>query len=209
MTGKIEALRQENDYLRWQLAKARRERFGRSSERGDLLDQLPLYEEPMQEMPVAMAETVTAKRADQTARRAGQSRPSLPATLPREEQDGLGRTLTIVFYGAEEFRVTKNQPFILGKLLRTPGIDGVVFFSIDQFCYGEKFNLKLLTSIQKAGYTVHFAREDISLESEGEVADAFLTLSAYFHSLKRKREATVEDILAVLEPTFEMHNQEN
>lgn len=81
----IEALKQENDYLRWQLAKARRERFGRSSERGDLLDQLPLYEEPVQEVPAAMTEAVTAKRADQAARRAGQSRPSLPATLPREE----------------------------------------------------------------------------------------------------------------------------
>lgn len=39
----IKALQQENDYLRLQLAKARRERFGRSSERaGDLLAQLPL-----------------------------------------------------------------------------------------------------------------------------------------------------------------------
>ena len=34
----IAALRQENEYLRWQLAKARRERFGRRSERGDLLN---------------------------------------------------------------------------------------------------------------------------------------------------------------------------
>lgn len=39
----IRTLQQENDYLRLQLAKARRERFGRSSERaGDLLAQLPL-----------------------------------------------------------------------------------------------------------------------------------------------------------------------
>jgi len=39
----IKALQQENDYLRLQLAKARHERFGRSSERsGDLLAQLTL-----------------------------------------------------------------------------------------------------------------------------------------------------------------------
>ena len=82
----IDALKQENDYLRWQLARARRERFGRSSERGDLLDQLPLYEEPAQEMPVAMDEAVTAKRATRPTRPTGQSRPSLPATLPREER---------------------------------------------------------------------------------------------------------------------------
>lgn len=137
----------------------------------------------------------------------------LPA--PQPEQHELARRKAqkeggeIVFYGAEEFRVTKNQPFILSKLLRTPGIDGVVFFSIDQFCYGEKFNLKLLVGILKAGYTVHFAREDISLESEGEVADAFLPLSAYFHALKRKRETTVADILAVLEPSFQMRDRES
>lgn len=81
----IDALKQENDYLRWQLAKARRERFGRSSERGDLLDQLPLYEEPTQPMPESMTEAVTAPRTARSARQAGQSRPSLPATLPREE----------------------------------------------------------------------------------------------------------------------------
>lgn len=127
----------------------------------------------------------------------------LPA--PQPEQHELARRKAqkeggaIVFYGAEEFRVTKNQPFILGKLLRTPGIDGVVFFSIDQFCYGEKFNLKLLINILKAGYTVHFSREDISLVSEDQVVEEFLTLSAYFHALKRKREATAADILAALE----------
>src|SRR5690606_30647834 len=37
----IKALQQENEYLRLQLAKARRERFGRSCERGDLLAHLP------------------------------------------------------------------------------------------------------------------------------------------------------------------------
>ncbi|GAA4325330.1 IS66-like element ISEc8 family transposase [Pigmentiphaga soli] len=81
----IDALKQENDYLRWQLARARRERFGRSSERGDLLGQLPLYEEPAQAVPEAMGQTIAAKRVARSARRAGQSRPSLPDTLPREE----------------------------------------------------------------------------------------------------------------------------
>lgn len=81
----IDALKQENDYLRWQLAKARRERFGRSSERGDLLDQLPLYEEPAQALPEVMPETATAKCVARSPRRAGQSRPRLSDTLLREE----------------------------------------------------------------------------------------------------------------------------
>jgi transposase len=80
----IDALKQENEYLRWQLAKARRERFGRSSERGELLDQLPLYEEPVQAVSEAMREAATAKPV-RSARGAGHTRPSLPSALPREE----------------------------------------------------------------------------------------------------------------------------
>ncbi|WP_425330992.1 hypothetical protein [Allopusillimonas ginsengisoli] len=52
-------------YLRLQLAKARRERFGRSSERaGDLLDQLPLL----------LGEAVTATSQAHNTERAPQAR---------------------------------------------------------------------------------------------------------------------------------------
>lgn len=82
----IKALQQENEYLRLQLAKARRERFGRSSERGDLLaQQLPLVFS--QGMPV------TASVNHATAKKSLSARPNrrdtqiqrLPEFLPREE----------------------------------------------------------------------------------------------------------------------------
>src|SRR3546814_968013 len=88
----IRALQQENDYLRLQLAKARRERFGRSSERaGDLLNQLPLL----------LGEAVTAtsqarNRESQQPTPKQRTRPvqrqSLPAFLPREERSEDTRT---------------------------------------------------------------------------------------------------------------------
>ncbi len=110
----------------------------------------------------------------------------LPA--PQPEQHELSRKKAakeggqIVFYGAEEYRVAAFQPFILGKLRRTPGVDGVVFFTIDQFCYGERFNLKLLSKILEANFSVHFAREDLSFYSLEELRANFLVLSAYFHT---------------------------
>jgi hypothetical protein len=123
----------------------------------------------------------------------------LPA--PQPEQHELSRKKAakeggqIVFYGAEEYRVAKHQPFILGKLLRTGGIDGVVFFSIDQFCYGEFFNLKLLGDILRARFSVHFAREDISFNSVAELTEKFIVLSAYFNAFRRRRTIRPEEIL--------------
>lgn len=126
----------------------------------------------------------------------------LPA--PQPEQHELSKRKAakeggqIVFYGAEEYRVVGSQPFILNKLLRTGGIDGVVFFTINQFCYGETFNLKLLTEIVKAKFSVHFAREDISFYKTDEIMDRFITLSAYFHAHKRKRISSTEELLSII-----------
>ena len=126
----------------------------------------------------------------------------LPA--PQPEQHELSRKKAakeggqIVFYGAEEYRVVRHQPFILNKLMRTGGIDGVVFFSIDQFCYADKFNLRLLGDILKARFSVHFAREDISLNEVAELSEKFISLSAYFNAFRRRRTITAAEILWAL-----------
>lgn len=81
----IKALQQENDYLRLQLAKARRERFGRSSERGgDLLAQLPLI------LDGAVSETPPARNSHSKSsaskkKISSSGRQSLPDFLPRED----------------------------------------------------------------------------------------------------------------------------
>lgn len=83
----IKALQHENAYLRLQLAKARRERFGRRSERsGDLLAQLSLGldDEPFSTEQVA-DETAPNKPTGQK-RQPKTPREPLPAFLPREEQ---------------------------------------------------------------------------------------------------------------------------
>ncbi|MBC2771201.1 IS66 family transposase [Pusillimonas sp. 7-48] len=81
----IKALQQENDYLRLQLVKARRERFGRSSERaGDLLAQLPLLlgGVTVAESP---AHVVDPHKPTPKKQPRPSQRHSLPEFLPREE----------------------------------------------------------------------------------------------------------------------------
>ena len=50
------------------------------------------------------------------------------------------------------FWTTKHQPFIYEKLRRTPKIDGVIFFTIDQFCYENTFNINLIKKIIELKY---------------------------------------------------------
>jgi hypothetical protein len=75
----------------------------------------------------------------------------------------------ITFYGAEEYRSAPVQSFILPKLKRTAGLDGVVFFTLNQFRYADKLNVKLMREILDLGMEMHFAREDISLRSRDEL----------------------------------------
>ena len=88
----------------------------------------------------------------------------------------------IVFYGSEDFFVAQTQPFILFKLKRTPNLDGVIFFTINQFCYGKTFNLNLLCNILDLGISVHFAREFLKISNFEQLEDKYIELLAYYKS---------------------------
>lgn len=90
----------------------------------------------------------------------------------------------VVFYGLEDFFVLKSQPFILNKLKRTPNLNGVIFFTLDQFCYDKDLNLTLMINIIKNKLTIHFARENISIISLDELKHKHLELLSYFHCKK-------------------------
>lgn len=95
----------------------------------------------------------------------------------------------VVFYGAEDFFAAQSQPFILFKLKRTPNIDGVIFFTINQFCYGNTLNLKLLHQILELNISVHFAREFFSILNFKELEDKYIELLAYFQSTFKNQNA--------------------
>ncbi len=88
----------------------------------------------------------------------------------------------VVFYGSEDFFVAQTQPFILFKLKRTPNLDGVIFFTIDQFCYVKSFNLNLLCQILDLNISVHFAREFLNILDLEDLENKYINLLAYYQS---------------------------
>jgi hypothetical protein len=88
----------------------------------------------------------------------------------------------IIFYGGEDYFVADRQLFILPKLVRTKNIDGVIFFSLNQFCYGNSINLKLLVNILKLEISVHFARESLSIYNLNDLKIKYLDLVAYYQA---------------------------
>jgi hypothetical protein len=93
----------------------------------------------------------------------------------------------ITFYGAEEFRSVEEQPFIRWKLSRTPGLDGVVFFTIHQFRRGERFNFALLRQLLREGHEVHFARENLSYRTFEELESSATLLLVLDYVERRDR----------------------
>lgn len=92
----------------------------------------------------------------------------------------------IIFYGSEDYFVAASQPFILPKLKRTKNIDGVIFFTLNQFCYGESFNFKLLIDILKLKISVHFARECLSIKNLNDFKVKYVDLLAYYQATFKK-----------------------
>jgi len=112
---------------------------------------------------------------------------------PQVEQHNLIKSIAekengkIVFYGSEDFFVAQNQPFILFKLKRTPDINGVIFFTLNQFCYGEYFNLRLLNDILDLKISIHFARESFSIYNVSDLEEKYIELIGYFQSTFKKK----------------------
>jgi hypothetical protein len=84
----------------------------------------------------------------------------------------------VTFYGSEEIKTTYSQSFILEKLRRTPGFDGVIFFSLNQFRYGSSFNFGVLRSVLTLVPEVHFARESVSINGLSGLDESFAILFA-------------------------------
>ena len=77
-----------------------------------------------------------------------------------------GRT---VFYTIEDPYTVQTQEVVQGKLADQPEIDGMIFYQLAQFFYGARPRFGLMAGILKQGYSLHFARERISVTNEIEL----------------------------------------
>ena len=85
----------------------------------------------------------------------------------------------IQFYYMEEFRTLKSQKLLRSKIPMMQSADGIIFFSIQQFCYGKSINVKLMSQILDLGLELHFVKENISLldkENFSKVLDFLLVV---------------------------------
>lgn len=108
----------------------------------------------------------------------------------------------ITFYSAEDFETLTTQGVIKSKLAGRPPVSGIIFFTLKQFCYGEKLNFALLTDILKSGYEIHFARENISILDLPNLDEIFPML--YATQIVQDRDEPREswrDVWNVLSPT--------
>ena len=120
---------------------------------------------------------------------------SLPAPQPiqhlaiRDRRQKAGGA--VIFYGAEDVRTLATQPFIRLKLarLKETGLDGVIFYRLQQFRYGSQFNFDLLLSILDLGLEVLFACEDLSIRNREEFQQWFPFLAAVDYGLRRDQGA--------------------
>jgi len=122
----------------------------------------------------------------------------LPATQPEQhiicENMAKFNNGKIIFYGAEDVLVAKQQPFIYDKLKRTPNIDGVIFFTINQFCYDTALNINLIKKILNLKISIHFARENISFFNQKELKKNLPEVYSYYYSFNRKRKKYASEI---------------
>ena len=126
----------------------------------------------------------------------------LPATQP--EQHIICANMAkfnngkIIFYGVEDVLVAKQQPFIYEKLKRTPNLDGVIFYTINQFCYEKTLNIHLIKKIIDLNMSIHFARENISYFNQNELKKDLPEIYSYYYSLNRVRKIYARNIKKIL-----------
>lgn len=99
----------------------------------------------------------------------------------------------VIFYGSEDYFCAKSQPFIYPKLKRTPNLNGVIFFTFDQFLYSPKLEISLIRKILNLNLTVNFAREQISITDFLQLRNSYLLYRAYHHARDLKISTLISD----------------
>ena len=95
----------------------------------------------------------------------------------------------LVFYSMENALTARTQSVLAAAMRKSPAVDGVVFFRLEQFATDHGLNLALMREMLAAGYSLHFLRERLSLETIAELDAARGVLTAFAFSRDRQREA--------------------
>ncbi|BEI38364.1 hypothetical protein PHIN8_03080 [Polynucleobacter sp. HIN8] len=79
----------------------------------------------------------------------------------------------ITYSTSEDCSLRNSQAWIEERVKRIPGIDGLIFFTVEQFYCAGKFNIRLLKILLSKNLEVHFAREKLSYRNLNDLDYAY------------------------------------
>jgi hypothetical protein len=91
---------------------------------------------------------------------------------------------SIIFYYMENHLTVAEQAVLESKLEMLAQADGIIFFSLHQFRYGDRLHLGLMLKLLAVGLEIHFAVENISLYGTKDLHDIADFLLLVDHSLR-------------------------
>ena len=103
----------------------------------------------------------------------------------------------VVFYTAED-PLTRDVHAVVRECIRNARYDGVIFFRMDQFINGGKFNFPALDELTDAGLEVHFARESLAIRNRADLLNFFPELYCFEVTQPRACAAILESVDSAL-----------
>ena len=97
----------------------------------------------------------------------------------------------VIFYSTETYGSFKNLQVLKQKINEDSEFDGVIFYSILQFCYGGKIESKILKKILKKKIKLIFVRENIEINNLTQLKSKLIEL-AYF---QKTHKSLIENII--------------
>jgi hypothetical protein len=103
----------------------------------------------------------------------------------------------ISFYSAENHNSYSTLEILNSKFYEKPKVRGFVFYSLLQFCYGEKILLDTLKKILKK-YECIFIRENIILKSENDLLNKKRSIKVF----KDTHESLIKNLISNFNKIF-------
>ena len=97
------------------------------------------------------------------------------------------------FYSMENYFTLATQSILRTTLQGHPKVDGFVFFRLQQFAQSGKMNASLTHEILAAGYSLHFVREGLALNSVAELSSLHAALESFAFVNDRTRKTQFMD----------------
>lgn len=91
----------------------------------------------------------------------------------------------ITFYGAEDIITVKDSKVLKAQLSKDSDLEGIVFFSINQFRFDGILKLELIREVLNKNLEIHFSRENLSIKNIQDLEQQLPLLVFLNYSLYR------------------------